>query len=156
MLLKRMGEILKTATTSGLNAAENYLPTSFNPEVKTINSLAASLALLVMADREAEDQEIEDVSEFLLDMPFVLEKGLMREVSELFMKHVNTLEGVSIIPMDFNVVVADLLKDIALVKENEESRKLVAETVTLVTSGVDVDPREVKTRERILSVLNLI
>ena len=154
MILKRMGEILKSAATSGISAAENYLPTSFNPELKTINSLAASLALLVMADREAEQQEIEDVSEFLLDMPFVLEKGLMREVSELFMKHVNTLEtAASGSTMDFNVHVADMLKDIALIKDDVEGKKRVAETITLVTSGDAVDPREIKTRERILSVL---
>lgn len=153
-MFARMKNILSQAGSLGLDTLESYLPTQFNPELKTINSLAASLALLVMADRVAEESELEDVSEFLIDMDYVIEKGLIREISHLFLKHVKTLEdSTSLSPMEFNIVVGDMLRDIALVKEDSVAKKLVADTVTLVTSGGSADPQEIKTRERILRSL---
>ena len=52
-----------------------------------------------------------------------------------------------------NIVAGEILKEVALVKDDRDYATLVADTVTLVTSGHEVDEGELKTRNRILKVL---
>lgn len=150
-MFDKMKSILKNSAEKALDIAE----VKVNPDLRGMNALAASFALLIMADRVVEEEEMEAVSEYLIDrVPLVVEKGLIREVSELFLKQVERLEkGYNESAFEGNIVSGEVLKDIALIKDDKDYCKLVADTVTLVTSGDSVDEGEVKTRDRILKAL---
>lgn len=151
-LFKRMQSLVGDAAEKAETLIETM--TEASPEVKTINALAAAFAVLVMADKEATDDEKEAVSEYLIDMDFVIENNLIREVSQLFMKHIDTFEeakGKDV--MEFNICLGEVLRNISVVKEDKSAVDMVAETVTLVTSGGAADPDEIKARNRILKAL---
>lgn len=150
-MFNRMKAIVGSQVNKAIDSAESKM----NPDLLGMNALASSFALLVMADRVAEEEELEAVSEYLIDsVPVVIEKGLIREVSELFLKQVSKLEdGFKKGVVEGNIVVGEILRDISLVKDDATYGKIIAETITLVTSGGDADAGEVKTRKRILTAL---
>lgn len=149
-MLDRMKSLVTTMGNTAFNVAEEKL----RPEMRGINALAESLALLVMADRVAEEDELEAVSEYLIDMDIVIEKNLVREVSEFFLNSVNNLEeGYKKGVVEGNMIVGEILHSISKVKDDPEWSDVVANTVNLVTSGQGVDPKEIKTRERIIKTL---
>ena len=149
-MLDRMKNLVAAMGNTAFNAAEEKL----RPEMRGINALAESLALLVMADRVAEEDELEAVSEYLIDMDTIIEKNLVREVSEFFLNSVNNLEeGYKKGVVEGNMIVGEILHSISKVKDDPEWCDVVANTVNLVTSGQGVDPKEIKTRERIIKTL---
>ena len=150
-----MFDRMKNIVSKNVGKVIDFAEVKANPDLRGVNSLAASFALLVMADRVAEDEELEAVSEYLIDeVPLIIEKGLIREISELFLQQVKRLEaGYKKSGMEGNIVVGEILKDIALVKDDEEYSELIAKTINLVTSGGMADNQEIKTRDRILKVL---
>lgn len=150
-----MFDRMKRLLQNGAEKALDFAEVKSNPDLRGMNALAASFALLIMADRVVEEDEMEAVSEYLIDeIPLVIEKGLIREISELFLKQVERLEaGYKVSAFEGNIVSGEVLKDVALIKDDSDYCKLVADTVKLVTSGDSVDEGEVKTRNRILKVL---
>lgn len=150
-----MFDRMKKLLSEGVDKALDYAEVKVNPDLRGMNALAASFALLVMADKVAEEDELEAVSEYLIDeVPVVIEKGLIREVSELFLTQVETLQqGFKKGVVEGNIIVGEVLRDVALVKDDPVYADMISETVTLVTSGGDADAGEVKTRKRILTVL---
>ncbi len=115
MFFKRMSKIVSGAAEGALSYAELQI----NPETKGVAGLAASLALLVMADKVAEEQELEDVSEYLVDMDLVIEHNLIREVSESFMGTVTKLEdGFASGVVEGNIIVGEILNQIATLKKD--------------------------------------
>lgn len=146
---------MKSLLINNVEKALDFAEVKSNPDLRGMNALAASFALLIMADRVVEEEEMEAVSEYLIDkVPLVIEKGLIREISELFMKQVERLEqGYKVSAFEGNIVAGEILKEVALVKDDRDYAALVADTVTLVTSGQEVDEGEIKTRNRILTVL---
>ena len=74
--------------------------------------------------------------------------------SEFFLNAVNRLEeGYKKGVVEGNMVAGDILHSISKVKDDPEWCKVVADTVNLVTSGADVDEKELKTRGRILKAV---
>lgn len=126
-----------------------------HPELRGVNGLAASFALLVFADGIVEEEEKEAVGEYLIDMDVIREKKLIAEVAEMFLEHVGFLdvaakEG----NLQLTVAKGQLLEVIGDARDDSSWSKVIADTVTLVTSGGGEDAGEVKTRERILKALN--
>ena len=150
-----MFDRMKSLLINNVEKALDFAEVKSNPDLRGMNALAASFALLIMADRVVEEEEMEAVSEYLIDqVPLVIEKGLIREISELFIKQVERLEqGYKVSAFEGNIVAGEILKEVALVKDDRDYATLVADTVTLVTSGHEVDEGELKTRNRILKVL---
>lgn len=146
----KMKKLLNLSAESIFNAAEEKL----KPELQGINALASSLALLVMADRVAEVEELEAMSEYIISLDVVINNNLTREVSEFFLASIENLEhGYKKGVVQGNIVVGEILHSVSRVKDNIEWSNVVADTVNLVTSGDEVDPMEIKTRERILKAL---
>ena len=84
---------MKSLLINNVEKALDFAEVKSNPDLRGMNALAASFALLIMADRVVEEEEMEAVSEYLIDqVPRVIEKGLIREISELFIKQVERLE----------------------------------------------------------------
>ncbi|AUR86275.1 hypothetical protein NVP1084O_068 [Vibrio phage 1.084.O._10N.261.49.F5] len=149
-MFDRMKNLVTSVGNNAFNAAEEKL----RPELKGVNALAEALALLVMADRVAEEDELEAVSEYLIDMDVVIQKNLVREISSFFLDTVNRLDaGYKAGVVEGNAVAGEILHSISKVREDAEWSRVVADTVNLVTSGQGVDPKELKTRERILKAL---
>ena len=72
----------------------------------------------------------------------------------MFLHQVDKLEvGFKQGVVEGNIVVGEILRDIALVKEDIAYSDMIADTVTLVTSGAQADEGEIKTRKRILTAL---
>ena len=149
-MFNRLKKIVSDQATKALDYAE----VKANPATRGINALASSFALLVMGDRVVETEEMEDVAEYLVDMDVVIEKGLIREVSELFLRQTDFLEaGFKVSVVEGNIRIGEVLRDIALVKDDKEWCEVVADTISLVTSGGSADEGEVKARKRILKAL---
>lgn len=145
---------MRALTASMADKAFNVVAQKVKPEYIGICALSESLALLVMADRRVDPAELEAVSEFLIDMDIVIEKNLIREVSEFFLAAVKRLEeGYKAGPVEGNMVAGEILNSISKVKGDIVWERVLADTVTLVTSGSNVDPAELKTRERILKAI---
>lgn len=145
---------MKSLFTDQAEKALSFAEVQIRPELKGINGLASSFALLVMADRVAEEEELEAVSEYLIDMDIVIEKGLIREVSTVFMEQVSRLEkAFQKNVVEGNIVVGEILRDLSALKDDQEWCDVVAETITIVTSGDAADESEVKARSRILKAL---
>jgi len=149
-----MFDRMKNLVTSVGNTAFNVAEEKIRPELKGVNALAEALALLVMADRVAQEEELEAVSEYLIDMDVVIQKNLVREISGFFLDAVSRLDaGYKSGVVEGNAVAGEILYSISKVRDDAEWSGVVADTVNLVTSGQGVDPKELKTRERILKAL---
>ncbi len=145
---------LKKIVTDQAEKALDYAEVKANPETRGVNALASSFALLVMGDRLVEEEEMEAVAEYLVDMDIVIEKGLIREVSELFLRQTDLLEaGFKVSVVEGNIRTGEILRDIALIKDDKEWCDIVADTITLVTSGGTADEGEIKARKRVLKAL---
>lgn len=145
---------MKTIVGDLSNKAFDATMGKIQPEYIGVNALASSLALLVMADREVDNKELEEVSEFLLDMDIIIERDLSREVGGFFLSTVESLQkGYKEGPVQGNMIVGEILTDISKVKEDEEWLEILESTVTLVTSSQGLDKREQKIRDRIMAVL---
>lgn len=150
MFFKRLSGLVEGFAESAMESAEGTL----RPELKGIKALASAFCVLVMADKVAEQDEMEAVSSFLVDMDIVIEKALIREVATLFMAQVNRLEAAQKKGIvEFNIELGEILRDVAAVKDDPEWADVIADTVTLVTSGGSEDADEIKARTRILKAL---
>lgn len=149
-MLNRMKTIVGDLSNKAFDATMGKI----QPEYIGVNALASALALLVMADREVDNKELEEVSEFLLDMDIIIERDLSREVGGFFISTVENLQkGYKEGPVQGNMIVGEILTDIGKVKEDEEWLEILESTVTLVTSSQGLDKREQKIRDRIMAVL---
>lgn len=148
-MYERMKKLALNATANLIDQVEDAM----NKDSVWIDALSSSFSLLVMSDKVAEEKEKEAVSEYLLDLPIVLERKTHREISLQFLKGVEDLEaGAKKDHVHYNMVVADLLSLISKAKDCDEV-DVIADTVALVTSGGSEDADEIKMRERILRAL---
>ncbi len=145
---------MKKIVTKGVGKALDYTEAKLDPATKGVSGLASAFALLVMGDRRVDPEEMDEVSCYLVDLDIIIEKGLIREVSEVFLHQTEYLEeGFSKSTVEGNIRIGEVLRDLALVKDDPEWCNVIADTINLVTSGGSADEGEIQARQRILKAL---
>jgi hypothetical protein len=119
-----------------------------------IQALSGAFVVLANADLVIEDQEIDLIANYLVDLPIVAELGIIREVATAFMLQVARVEDAKKVSnVESSIVLGEILAEITLIKEDKRWATVVADTITLVTSGGGADAGEIKARERVLKAL---
>ncbi len=150
-----MFDKIKALASQVAESAVDKATHKVRPELRGVNGLAASFASLVYADNIVEEAEKEAVGEYLIDMDIIREKKLIAEVADMFIDHIEFLDSAAAKGnLQLSVAKGQLLEVIGDAKDDSEWAKVIAETVTMVTSGDGAEEGEIKTRQRILKALN--
>lgn len=142
------------AVGSTAKRLRQYTPESFSKEKKFVNAIVSTLALMVMADKKVETEEVEASMEFIQSIQEIIDLEMQVEAIELFELHVENLSKVMDNPVKWIIASTKLIADIAKVKDY--SAYVVAlEALMDHIAGSDgsLDPSETEMKRKILSAL---
>jgi len=149
------------STVSGVannvtDTVKTYTPEKWSPEKQYINGIVASMALMVYADGEVEQEEVEVVLDEINNNPIFKEYNMVREGIELYTKHIETLtSSAKKGKTDYALEVAKISTDISNVKKEEWKRSIIEISQKISASDGDIAEEEMKMLNKIKVSLGL-
>ena len=152
-------DLIKSRATALLGEAgrkiRQYTPESFSPEKKYINAMVSAIALMVLADKKIETEEVVQSIDFISALDEVKELSMSNEAIEMY-EHI--LDDVSLTfdnPAKWVISTSKILGNIALVKDNSTYKNSIISVLDHI-AGADgsVDPTELEMKEKIIKALS--
>ena len=133
---------------------KQYTPESFSKEKKFVNSLVVSMALMTMADKKAETQEIVTALELIKDIEEINELELTTEAIELYEFHIEELSKVVDSPTKWLLMEARLLSEISNMKAYPEYPPMIEALINYIAnSDGNLDKTEEEMMRKILEAI---
>ncbi len=131
-----------------------YTPESFSKEKKFVNSLVVSMALMTMADKKAETQEIIMALDLIKDIDEINDLNLTTEAIELYEFHIEELSKVVDSPTKWILAEAKLLSELKKMKAYPEYPPMIEALIEhIAQSDGNLDPTEVEMQKKILGAI---
>ena len=133
---------------------KQYTPESFSKEKKFVNAIVSTLALMVMADKKVETEEVSASMEFILSIQEIIDLDMQVEAVELFELHIENLSKVMNDPIKWVISSTKLIADLSKIKEYS-AYVISLEALMDHIAGVDgdLDQTEIDMKKKILSAL---
>lgn len=140
--------------TEASRKVRQYTPESFSKEKKFVNSLVISMALMTMADKKAETQEVIVSIDLINEIDEIKELQMTQEAIELYEMHIETLTKAVESPVKWTIEVGKLLSEISKIKSYPEYPPMIENLIEYI-ANVDnnLDPLEVEMRTKILGAI---
>ncbi len=131
-----------------------YTPESFSKEKKFVNSLVVSMALMTMADKKAETQEIIAALELINDIDEINDLNLTTEAIELYEFHIEEMSKAVESPTKWILMEAKLLSELGKMKAYPEYPPMIEALIAhIAQSDGNLDPLEVVMQDKILRAI---
>lgn len=150
---------IKAKATSLLGEAgrkiRQYTPETFSPEKKYINAMVSAIALMVLADKKIETEEVTQSIEFISSLDEVVELEMSNDAIEMYEFILEDLEPHFENPVKWITSTAKILGNISLVKDNAQYKQSIIAVLDHI-AGADgnVDPSEVEMKNKIIQALS--
>ncbi len=130
---------------------KQYTPESFSKEKKFVNSLVVSMALMTMADKKVETQEIITALDLIKDIDEINDLNLTTEAIELYEFHIEEMSKVVDSPTKWIMMEAKLLSELGKMKAYPEYPPMIEALIEhIAQSDGNLDPTEVEMQKKIL------
>lgn len=131
-----------------------YTPESFSKEKKFVNSLVVSIALITMADKKAETQEVIIALELIKDIDEINYLNLATEAIELYEFHIEELSKVVDNPTKWILMEAKLLSELGKMKAYPEYILMIEALIAhIAQSDGSFGAVEVEMQKKILTAI---
>ncbi len=131
-----------------------YTPESFSKEKKFVNSLVVSMALMTMADKKADTQEIITALELINDIDEINDLDLTTEAIELYEFHIEEMSKVVGSPTKWILMEAKLLSELSKMKAYPEYPPMIEALINhIAQSDGNLDSTEIEMQKKILSAI---
>lgn len=133
---------------------KQYTPEKFSKEKKFVNALVGSLALMTMADKKAETEEVIASVELIKEIDEITELEMTQDALELYEYHIEALSGAIGTPTQWLIAESRMLSEIAKIKMYPEYPPMVEALIEhIANSDGQVDPLEVAMQEKIVKAI---
>ena len=134
---------------------KQYTPETFSKEKKFINSLVISLALITMADKKVETEEITSSIDLINEIDEINELEMTQEAIELYELHIESLDQVVNNNTKWTLQIAKLLSEVAKVKEYPEYPPMIENLLDYIAQADgDIVQEEREMKDKILKALS--
>jgi len=131
-----------------------YTPESFSKEKKFVNALVISLALMTMADKKVETEEVTASIDLINEIDEIKDLDMIADAIALYEMHLENLEKVLDNNTKWTLAVAKLLSEIGKVKPYPEYPPMIENLLTYIAeSDGNLDPLETEMKDKILSAI---
>ncbi len=131
-----------------------YTPESFSKEKKFINAIVCSLALITMADKKAETQEVLTSIDLIKEIDEITELEMTQEALELYEYHIETLSKALESPTKWVMAEAKILMEVAKIKAYSEYPPMIEALLNYVSdSDGNLDPLETEMKDKIMKAI---
>lgn len=131
-----------------------YTPESFSKEKKFVNALVVSMALMTMADKKAETQEVITALDLIKDIDEINDLNLSTEAIELYEFHIEELSKVAENPTKWILMEAKLLSELSKMKAYPEYPPMIEALIAhIAQSDGNLDTTEVEMQKKILGAI---
>ena len=131
-----------------------YTPETFSKEKKFINALVIGMALMTMADKKAETQEIIMALDLIKDIDEINDLNLTTEAIELYEFHIEELSKAVDSPTKWILLEAKLLLELSKMKTYPEYIQMIEALIAhIAQSDGNLDQTEVEMQKKILSCI---
>jgi len=131
-----------------------YTPESFSKEKKFVNSLVVSMALMTMADKKAETEEVIAALELIKDIDEINDLNLTTEAIELYEFHIEELSKVVDSPTKWILMEAKLLSELSKMKAYPEYPPMIEALIAhIAQSDGSLDKTEIDMQNKILGAI---
>ncbi|MBL0721406.1 MAG: hypothetical protein JJV88_02365 [Sulfurovum sp.] len=131
-----------------------YTPESFSKEKKFVNSLVVSMALMTMADKKAETEEIITSLDLIKDIDEINDLNLTTEAIELYEFHIEEMSKVVDNSTKWIMMEAKLLSELGKMKAYPEYPPMIEALIAhIAQSDGHLDPTEIEMQKKILSAI---
>ncbi|MEA3227777.1 MAG: hypothetical protein U9P38_01770 [Campylobacterota bacterium] len=132
-----------------------YAPESFSKEKQFVNALVISLALMTMADKKAETDEVTAALDLINEIDEIKELDMTQDAIELYGIHIEELEKVIDNNVKWTVTTAKLLSELGRINSHPEYPAMIHNLLDyMAESDGNFDETEKAMKEKILAVLN--
>jgi tellurite resistance protein len=131
-----------------------YTPEAFSPEKKFVNAMVSSIALIIVADRKVETEEVVQGMEFIKNLDPIRELNLELEAIEMFDYIIqNTMQYIDNEPR-WIIETSKVLANIGLISDNPSYVNMISEVLDHIAgSDGNVDQTEIVMKTKIMDVL---
>lgn len=131
-----------------------YTPESFSKEKKFVNALVVSMALMTMADKKAETQEIITALDLIKDIDEINDLNLTTEAIELYEFHIEEMSKAVENTTKWILMEAKLLSELGKMKAYPEYPPMIEALIAhIAQSDGHLDPLEEAMQKKILSAI---
>jgi len=131
-----------------------YTPESFSKEKQFVNALVISLALMTMADKKAETDEVTASLDLINEIDEINELEMNQEAIELYTMHLETLEKALESNVKWSLAIATLLSEVGKVKPYPEYPPMIENLLDYISeSDGSMCELEKEMKEKILRSL---
>jgi tellurite resistance protein len=133
---------------------KQYTPEKFSKEKKFINALVGSLALMTMADKKAETEEVIASIDLIKEIDEITELDMTQDALELYEYHIEALSSALSTPTKWLIAEARMLSEIAKIKAYPEYPPMVEALIEhIANSDGNVDPLEIAMQDKIVKAI---
>ncbi len=131
-----------------------YTPESFSKEKKFVNALVVSMALMTMADKKAETEEIIASIDLINDIDEIKDLNLTTEAIELYEFHIEEMSKAIESKTKWLLMEAKLLSELGKMKAYPEYPPMIEALIAhIAQSDGNLDPLEVEMQNKILNAI---
>jgi hypothetical protein len=132
-----------------------YTPESFSKEKQFVNSLVLSMALMTMADKKAETQEVIASLDLIKDIDEINELNLTTEAIELYEFHIEEMSKAIEKSTKWIIMEARLLSELSKMKSYPEYPPMIEALIAHIgESDGNLNAAEVEMQKKILNAIN--
>ena len=133
---------------------KQYTPETFSKEKKLVNAIVITMALMTMADKKIETEEVTKVMDLIKDIEEIQELNMVQEAIELYQFHLEDLEKVINNEAKYLLKVEHKLMDIAKIKTYEGYPNMIKVLLDYIAEADGhLDKSETEMKNKILGVL---
>ena len=133
---------------------KQYTPETFSKEKKFINALVSCLALITMADKKAETEEVMTSIDLIKEIDEITELEMTSDALELYEYHLENLLKTIDSPTKWILAEARMLSEIAKIKNYPEYPPMIEALMEHVAnSDGNLDPLEEQMQRKIMKVI---
>jgi tellurite resistance protein len=145
---------LKELYSSTVKTLKHYTPEAFSKEKKFINAIVISLALMTMADKVVETDEVIESMGLIDKIDQIKDLDMKSEAIELYKFHIKALEEAVNDQINWITTIAKLLSDIGKIKPYPEYHPLIENLLDhIAESDGNYDPLEKEMKEKIIKAM---
>ena len=130
---------VKTKISELINDAgrklKQYIPETFSKEKKFVNALVGSLALMTMADKKAETEEVVASIDLIKEIDEITELEMTQEALELYEYHLETFSKALESPTKWVMAEAKMLSDIGRIKAYSEYPPMIEALIDYIAQS---------------------
>jgi hypothetical protein len=133
---------------------KQYTPETFSKEKKFVNALVGSLALMTMADKKAETEEVIASIDLIKEIDEITELDMTNDALELYEYHIEKLAESVSSPTKWILAEAKMLGEIGKIKPYPEYPPMVETLIEYIAnSDNNLDPLEVEMQNKIMKAV---